>query len=68
MRNKLISPLYLNSYSTDLSETPHLSLTAQALQGYKFGCDRSITKDTLLEEQSIFSTASCLLFHESFWK
>jgi hypothetical protein len=33
-----------------------------------FGCDRSITKGTLLEEQSTFYTVPRLVFHGSFWK
>ena len=34
---------------------------------YKFGCDHSITKGTLIGEQSTFSAASCLHFEASFW-
>jgi len=33
---------------------------------YKFGCDWSITKCTLLKEQSTFSTVF-ILFHGSYW-
>ena len=34
---------------------------------YNFGCSWSITKSSLLEEQSFFSTVLRLLFHGSFW-
>jgi hypothetical protein len=65
LKNVLQTPLYLAFYSMDLSKTIKFHSLCVRYNWFKFGCDRSITKGTLLEEQSTFSIVSLLLFHGS---
>jgi len=65
LKNVLQTPQYLAFYSMDLSKTTEFYSMCMHYSWFKFGCDRSITKGTLLEEQSTFSIVSLLLFHGS---
>ena len=60
LKSNVPSRLHLGFHWRDFHENSRLVLHAKSLQGKRIGCDQSIIKGALLEEQRTFSTISRL--------